>query len=128
MPYSKGSYESSKKYKEKNIKRVPLDMQIELYEALRQAAERNKESVNGFNRCVHEDADRAYRRVKRGRQLDGLRKRDAAALARNVDHEPGEVGLRGVCHGYICCRAQSAEFHQRCLHGRVSNRDGAVGC
>lgn len=48
MPYSKGSYESSKKYKEKNIKRVPLDMQIELYEALRQAAERNKESVNGF--------------------------------------------------------------------------------
>lgn len=48
MPYSKGSYESSKKYKEKKIKRVPLDMQIELYEALRQAAERNKESVNGF--------------------------------------------------------------------------------
>ena len=48
MPYSKGSYQSSKKYKEKNIKRVPLDMQIELYEALIQAAERNKVSVNGF--------------------------------------------------------------------------------
>ena len=48
MPYSKGSYESSKKYKEKNIKRVPLDMQIELYEALRQAAERKgKDNENG---------------------------------------------------------------------------------
>lgn len=48
MPYSKGSYEASKKYKEKKIKRVPLDMQVEAYEALRQAAERNNESVNGF--------------------------------------------------------------------------------
>lgn len=48
MPYSKESYEASKKYKGKKIKRVPLDMQLEAYETLRQAAERNNESVNGF--------------------------------------------------------------------------------
>lgn len=48
MSYSKESYVSSKKYKEKNIKRVPLDMQIELYEALKQAAEAQGETVNGF--------------------------------------------------------------------------------
>ncbi len=48
MSYTKGSYESSKKYKEKNIKRVPLDMQIDMYEKLKQAAETNGETVNGF--------------------------------------------------------------------------------
>ena len=48
MAYSKGSYESSKKYKEKNIKRVPLDVQIEMYERIKQAAEANGETVNGF--------------------------------------------------------------------------------
>ncbi len=48
MAYSKGSYESSKKYKEKNIKRVPLDVQIEMYEKIKQAAEANGETVNGF--------------------------------------------------------------------------------
>lgn len=48
MPYTKGSYESSKKYKEKNIKRIPLDVQIELYESLKQVAEKNGETVNGF--------------------------------------------------------------------------------
>lgn len=48
MAYSKGSYESSKKYKEKNIKRVPLDVQIELYEKIKRVAEANGETVNGF--------------------------------------------------------------------------------
>lgn len=48
MAYSKESYESSKKYKEKNIKRVPLDVQIELYEKIKQAADANGETVNGF--------------------------------------------------------------------------------
>lgn len=48
MAYSKESYESSKKYKEKNIKRVPLDVQIEMYEKIKQAAEANGETVNGF--------------------------------------------------------------------------------
>lgn len=48
MSYSKGSYESSKKYKEKKIKRVPLDMQIDMYEKLKQTAEKNGETVNGF--------------------------------------------------------------------------------
>lgn len=37
-----------KNTKRKILNDVPLDMQIELYEALRQAAERNNETVNGF--------------------------------------------------------------------------------
>lgn len=69
MPYSKGSYESSKKYKEKKIKRVPLDMQIELYEALRQAAERNKESVNGFIKAAI--AERMERLSSPGHETGG---------------------------------------------------------
>jgi len=48
MSYTKESYESSKKYKEKNIKRVPLDMQIDMYDKIKQAAEMNGETVNGF--------------------------------------------------------------------------------
>lgn len=59
MSYSKGSYESSKKYKEKNIKRVPLDMQIELFEALKQTAEAQGETVNGFIKtAIKERMDR----------------------------------------------------------------------
>lgn len=48
MAYSKESYESSKKYKEKNIKRIPLDVQIEEYERIKQAAIATGETVNGF--------------------------------------------------------------------------------
>lgn len=48
MAYSKESYEASKKYKEKKIKRVPLDVQIEMYEKIKQSAEANGETVNGF--------------------------------------------------------------------------------
>lgn len=48
MAYTKESYESSKKYKEKCIKRVPLDMQIELYEQIKQCAASGGESINGW--------------------------------------------------------------------------------
>lgn len=48
MAYDEKAYEASKKYKEKNIKRVPLDMQLADYEALRAAADRAGEKVNQY--------------------------------------------------------------------------------
>lgn len=35
-------------YHKKNMKRVPLDLQLSDYEELKAAAEKNGESVNGF--------------------------------------------------------------------------------
>ena len=40
MAYNEAGYNASKKYKEKNIKRVPLDMQIDEYNKVKAAAER----------------------------------------------------------------------------------------
>ena len=48
MAYDEKAYEASKKYKEKNIKRVPLDMQVADYEALKVAAEHAGEKVNQY--------------------------------------------------------------------------------
>lgn len=48
MAYNEESYAASKKYKEKNIKRVPLDMQIEAYRELQAAADRAGEKVNTY--------------------------------------------------------------------------------
>lgn len=48
MAYNKAAYLASKKYKEKSIKRIPLDVQVELYQELRSAAEMKSESVNGY--------------------------------------------------------------------------------
>lgn len=48
MAYSESSYRASKEYKSKNIKRVPLDMQISEYEQLRSAAEARNEKVNEY--------------------------------------------------------------------------------
>ena len=48
MAYNKAAYLASKKYKEKNIKRIPLDVQIELYQELLAAAQEKGESVNGY--------------------------------------------------------------------------------
>ena len=48
MSYSESTYKASQKYKEKNIKRVPLDMQLQEYEQLKAAAEAAGESVNGY--------------------------------------------------------------------------------
>ena len=36
------------KYREKSIKRIPLDVQKEKYEEIKSAAERSGESVNGY--------------------------------------------------------------------------------
>ena len=48
MAYDEKAYEASKKYKEKNIKRVPIDMQISDYEAIKAAADRASEKVNQY--------------------------------------------------------------------------------
>lgn len=48
MTYSETSYKASQKYKANNIKRVPLDMQIADYEALKAAADAAGEKVNEY--------------------------------------------------------------------------------
>ena len=48
MAYNEESYAASKKYKEKHIKRVPLDMQIEAYKELQAAADKAGEKVNTY--------------------------------------------------------------------------------
>lgn len=48
MAYTQASYEASKKYREKNIKRVPLDMQQAEYDALKAAADAAGEKVNQY--------------------------------------------------------------------------------
>lgn len=48
MAYNEAGYNASKKYKEKNIKRVPLDMQIDEYNKVKAAAEQAGEKVNTY--------------------------------------------------------------------------------
>ena len=48
MAYTESGYKSSVKYKTEKIKRVPLDMQIADYEAMKAAAERAGEKVNQY--------------------------------------------------------------------------------
>lgn len=48
MPITEGQKQSSYKYKEKNIKRVPLDMQKKKYEELAAAAAAANMSINGY--------------------------------------------------------------------------------
>lgn len=57
--YNEKSYEASKKYRAKSIKRVPLDMQIAEYNAMKTHAESCGESVNGFiKRAISEAMER----------------------------------------------------------------------
>lgn len=48
MAYTESSKKASYKYHAANIKRVPLDMQLEDYDRLKAAAESAGESVNGY--------------------------------------------------------------------------------
>ncbi len=48
MAYTESGYKSSVKYKAEKIKRVPLDMQIADYDAMKAAAERAGEKVNQY--------------------------------------------------------------------------------
>ena len=70
MAYSESSYESSKKYKASKIKRIPLDVQIELYEEIKQTADSRGETVNGFiKRAIKECMDQDRQRTA-GRRSD----------------------------------------------------------
>lgn len=55
MPYTKAGYEAAKKYKAKNIKRIPLDVQISEYEDIKSAAESVGEKVNEYIRKAVRD-------------------------------------------------------------------------
>lgn len=46
--YTESTKEAAIKYKQKKIKRVPLDMQVEEYERIKEQAEKCGESVNGY--------------------------------------------------------------------------------
>ncbi len=48
MSITEGQKQSSYKYKSKNIKRIPLDVQKEKYEEIKAHADIKKESVNGY--------------------------------------------------------------------------------
>ena len=48
MPLTEAQKRANIKYKEKSIKRIPLDVQKEKYEAIKAAAEAVGESVNGY--------------------------------------------------------------------------------
>lgn len=59
MPYNEKNKAYVAKYKADNIKRVPLDMQKTLYEAIQAHAQAQGESVNGFiKRAIHETMER----------------------------------------------------------------------
>ena len=48
MSLSEAQKQASIKYKEKSIKRIPLDVQKEKYEEIKEAARAAGESVNGY--------------------------------------------------------------------------------
>lgn len=48
MALTEAQRKANDKYKAKNIKRVPLDMQITYYETLKAAAEQAGQTVNGY--------------------------------------------------------------------------------
>lgn len=59
MPRTKSSNQAQYKYNSAHIKRVPLDLQLTDYEALRKAASIAGESVNGYiKRAISERMDR----------------------------------------------------------------------
>ncbi len=50
-------------YQKKKLKRIPLDVPIEVYEKIRQHAEEKSESVNGFiKRAIAETMEREQTR------------------------------------------------------------------
>jgi len=62
MPRSKASNEAQYRYNAAHIKRVPLDMRIEDYNRLKNAAEIQGESVNGYiKKAIDERMEREGR-------------------------------------------------------------------
>lgn len=52
MSTSKAQMKATLKYKEKAYKRIPLDVRIEEYEAIKKYTEKTGESINGFIRKI----------------------------------------------------------------------------
>ncbi len=52
MAASKAQVRATLKYKAKAYKRIPLDVKIEEYEALKEYTEKSGESINGFIRRI----------------------------------------------------------------------------
>lgn len=48
MAYSESGNRASIKYKSSHIKRIPLDVQLEMYDRIKEASLKAGESVNGF--------------------------------------------------------------------------------
>ena len=48
MAYTEAQKVASEKYKEKNIKRIPLDVQKTKYEEIKAAADKAGKTVNGY--------------------------------------------------------------------------------
>lgn len=48
MPRTDAQRRAEAKYRKAHVKRVPLDLKLEDYATLQDAAEKNNESVNGF--------------------------------------------------------------------------------
>ena len=48
MAYNESAYKASQKYKAAHIKRIPFEVQIEEYEAIKEAAENAGQRVNAY--------------------------------------------------------------------------------
>lgn len=48
MAYNESAYKASQKYKAAHIKRIPFEVQIEEYEAIKEAAEKAGQRVNAY--------------------------------------------------------------------------------
>lgn len=69
MATSKAQVEATLRYKAKAYKRIPLDMKIEEYEALKQYTDKTGESINGFiRRIIKENIDEEKISHDKGRQ------------------------------------------------------------
>ena len=60
MATSEAQIRATLKYKAKAYKRIPLDMKIEEYEALKEYTDNTGESINGFiRRIIKENIEKA---------------------------------------------------------------------
>ena len=59
MPLTEAQKRANTKYRKDNIKRIPLDVQIEKYEQIQKAAAEAGESINGYiKRAIDERMER----------------------------------------------------------------------
>ena len=73
-------------YKAKNIKRVPLDLQLTEYLEIKAAAEASGESVNGFIKTA----------IRQRMEREGCQATDPASVPAAPQGKRGEAGIGGV--------------------------------